>query len=133
MMNWGKFFAKAENSGVYAIEEEAFPEINKAAVQAGLAVFRLDLAGVNEKAGFLNEAAKVLQFPSYFGFNWDAFEDCLTDLSWFETKGYVLLIQNLEQFQQNAPADAATTQKILEDAADYWKQHKIPFFVFGGV
>lgn len=129
MKNWGKFFAKTKNSGVYSVEEAAFPEVTKAAAQAGLAVFCLDLAGVNEKAGFMNAVAKVLQFPSYFGFNWDAFEDCLTDLSWIGAKGYVLLVQNLENFQQSAPVDMAMARTILQSAAAYWKRNRIPFFV----
>ena len=133
MKNWSKFFANPKKSGVYSQGEDAFPEVSKAAARAGLMVFRLNLAGVHEKAGFLDEAAKTLKFPNYFGSNWDAFEDCLTDLSWFEAKGYVLLILNPEQFQNNAPADAAMALKILKDAADYWKRHKIPFCVFGRV
>ena len=79
MKNWEQLFAKAKNSGVFSLEDAACPEVRKAAAQAGLAVFHLNLAGVNEKVGFLSAAAKALQFPSHFGSNWDAFEDCLTD------------------------------------------------------
>lgn len=28
--------------------------------------------------------ASTLSFPEYFGWNWDAFHDCITDLSWFD-------------------------------------------------
>jgi hypothetical protein len=31
---------------------------------------------------FMTEVAAVLQFPYYFGENWDAFWDCMRDLSW---------------------------------------------------
>ena len=129
MNNWERLFAKAKNSGVYSVEEAACPEVRKAAAQAGLAVFHLNLTDINEKVGFLKAAAKALQFPSYFGSNWDAFEDCLTDLSWFEAGGYVLLIQNLEPFRKNAPTDMAMARTILQDAAAYWKQQGVRFFV----
>ncbi|QDU81619.1 Barstar (barnase inhibitor) [Polystyrenella longa] len=33
---------------------------------------------------FLDHLAEVLEFPSYFGRNWDALSDCLTDLSWLK-------------------------------------------------
>ncbi len=28
--------------------------------------------------------ASTLSFPEYFGWNWDAFHDCITDLSWID-------------------------------------------------
>jgi hypothetical protein len=129
MSNWEQLFAKAKNSGVYSIEKDVFPDISRAAAQAGLAVFCLDLAGINGKTGFLDAAAKALEFPRHFGSNWDAFEDCLTDLSWLEAGGYVLLIQNLEDFSHNAPSEMAMAHTIFQDAAAYWKQHGVRFFV----
>jgi len=129
MENWKQLFGKAENSGIYSIEEDDFSEVTKAAAQAGMAVFCLNLANIKEKTGFLDAAAGALHFPSHFGSNWDAFEDCLTDLSWLEAQGYVLLFQNLEHFGHNAPAEFAMARAILQDAAAYWKQHGIRFFV----
>jgi hypothetical protein len=38
--------------------------------------------GVRSKQKLFAIYAKALRFPRYFGWNWDAFEECLGDLSW---------------------------------------------------
>ena len=129
MRNWEQLFAKTENSGVYSIPENAIPNVSKAAAQAGLALFYLNLADINEKAGFLDAAAKALQFPHYFASNWDAFEDCLTDLSWLEARGYFLVVQNPGDFSHKAPKEMSMVRTILRDAAAYWKRNNVRFFV----
>jgi len=40
-----------------------------------------------------DEFAAAWQFPAYFGENWAALDDCLTDLAWLPPKaGYVLVV-----------------------------------------
>jgi hypothetical protein len=38
--------------------------------------------GVRSKQKLLRILAGKLRFPGYFGWNWDALEECLRDLSW---------------------------------------------------
>jgi RNAse (barnase) inhibitor barstar len=38
--------------------------------------------GLSTKAALLNVLAQEFMFPDYFGENWDAFEECIRDLSW---------------------------------------------------
>jgi hypothetical protein len=42
------------------------------------------------KQGLLDRFAQDLSFPDYFGRNWDALIDCLSDLSWVQAPEVVI-------------------------------------------
>jgi RNAse (barnase) inhibitor barstar len=42
--------------------------------------------GITHKEDLLRYIAAELNFPDYFGFNWDALDECLADLSWLQTQ-----------------------------------------------
>lgn len=71
-------------------------------------------------AALFSEFAKVLEFPDYFGHNWDALEECLADLEWMPAKGYVLLLSDAEQILSQDEEDYATLLEILSDAGEAW-------------
>ena len=48
----------------------------------GVLDIRVDLEHCTDKATLLARFAAALQFPDWFGHNWDALADCITDLSW---------------------------------------------------
>ncbi len=129
MTDWARLFSRAANSGVYEVEEGADADFRAAAARAGLAVFELNLAGVKRKDDFLRAASRALKFPAYFGPNWDAFEECITDLSWLEAGGYAVLIYNPGAFRECDPAEMETARAVFEDAAGYWKDQDTRFFV----
>ncbi|WP_431045113.1 barstar family protein [Streptomyces sp. P1-3] len=90
----------------------------------------LHLDGVSDKAAFLDRCARDLRLPDWFGRNWDALADCLTDLSWWgEPTGYLLRVQGWAAFRAADPAAAETAAEILTEAADYWTRNGTPFTV----
>lgn len=44
------------------------------------------------KQKLLGSLAKSLRFPRYFGWNWDALEECLRDLSWLDGVNQVVIV-----------------------------------------
>lgn len=69
------------------------------------------------RAAFLDEAAAALQFPLYFGGNWDAFYDCLTDLSWLRAEAVVLVIADAGHLLEHASArDIDAMTEVLREA-----------------
>ena len=75
------------------------------------------------KASLLNATARALAFPEWFGENWDALEDCLTDLSWREADGHVLVFAGLEPSD-----DVGILIDVLSASAAQWSARGKPFF-----
>jgi RNAse (barnase) inhibitor barstar len=121
--------AKAEQSGVRQLASD-YKEIEQGAKAAGLRVVRIDLQRLAGKAGFLDRAARALKFPRWFGKNWDALNDCLTDLSWLEGKGWVIIFENAKGFAERKPQLFENAVEVFQAASDYWRRAGKPFWVF---
>jgi hypothetical protein len=84
---------------------------------------RVSLEGVQKKDDLLDRIAKALSFPDWFGRNWDALEDCLTDLSWCEAQGHVFV------FDSAAPGDdVGVLIDVLASSAEFWAARHRSFF-----
>lgn len=83
-------------------------------------------AKLNRKRRLLAEFARQLRLPNYFGWNWDAFEECLRDLTWLDG------IQEVVVVHRDVPFTASQEQRaiylsILKDRMD-WKHTGCPRF-----
>jgi RNAse (barnase) inhibitor barstar len=119
-----------EASGVYLLTRALqVSELEKIARTQGLAFFHVEGADIRSKEEFLNKSALALRFPEYFGHNWDALQDCLTDMSWVEAKGYMVLYDRCEQFAERSPQEFATVLEIFKESAEFWRTQGKPWFV----
>lgn len=71
-------------------------------------------------ANLFAEFAQALEFPDYFGHNWDALEECLADLEWLPAKGYILLITDAGCVLPEDEEEYETFLEILRDAGEAW-------------
>jgi hypothetical protein len=71
-------------------------------------------ANIVRKQDLIATLDKQLSFPDYFGGNWDAFNECLRDLSWLPTGPVVLLHADVPLV--NDVPNARTYLAILSDA-----------------
>jgi RNAse (barnase) inhibitor barstar len=68
--------------GVYRWQSAAaVDEVRRDAVAAGFGFVLLDTSEIHDKAGFLDLCATAFDLPRWFGRNWDALADSLSDRS----------------------------------------------------
>lgn len=116
-----------ERAGVYASKQAI--EFEHASAKNNFAFFRIDFSHITNKEQLLSEIEKKLMFPDYFGHNWDALNDCLTDFSWLPAPGYAILLDQSAVFAKSSPEEFDTVVEIFEEAADFWKEEHKPFWV----
>ena len=116
----------ASRSGTYRVPQK--DEVLAVLRGAGFDLVRIDLAPVSDKEQLLGQLASVLAFPQWFGRNWDALEDCLTDLSWRAEDRHVLLIEGFQNLRARRPDDFGVLLDVLASSAQYWSERGRPFF-----
>lgn len=88
---------------------------------------RINLAGCTDKATLLARFAAALHFPDWFGHNWDALSDCLTDLSWLPARHYRVELAQPQALRTAAPETLDTALEILGEAVEFWANEGVVF------
>ena len=83
----------------------------------------LDVVAIDARADLFEAMARALDFPAWFGGNWDALEDSLSDLSWRKGEGHVLVLRSYP-----AGDELGVLTDVLRTAAKYWAGRGRPFF-----
>ena len=104
-------------SGVYRVRSDS--AVLDALREGGLAAAKVPLKGAASKQELLERIAQALKFPEWFGGNWDALEDCLT-----EAGGYLLFYDS-----GSLPADdRGVLIDVLASSAEFRAEQGEPFF-----
>lgn len=73
---------------------------------------------IETKEDLLKYLALVLDFPEYFGFNWDALQECLCDLHWQKEKDLKIIHEH--GFNLKA-TDNGIYRDILKASVESWR------------
>ncbi|MEV6026701.1 barstar family protein [Streptomyces sp. NPDC052036] len=89
---------------------------------AGRLVVTLDLDGVTDKAAFMERIGLALELPDWFGRNWDALADSLTDLTVWPAgaveRGLVLVVQDWRAYAKARPEEWRIAEEVFSEAVD---------------
>ena len=123
-----------ETGGVFFLPRHAAPrEVLAAAKRANFAFFHIEGKNIARKEQLLNHVARALHFPSHFGDNWDALEDCLADMEWVDAPGYVIYYDHIDGLLAAQPDQFETFVEICRDAVGSWKADGTPMvFLLSG-
>lgn len=78
---------------------------------------------------FFNEVSAALQFPYYFGENWNAFRDCILDLDWISSETLVVVVTDSEQLLREEPLEQLRALiEYLQEAGEEFNLEGKNFF-----
>jgi len=124
--------ANVPTNVVQSIRAFRVADLQAEAVKLGQHFLYACCTNATTKQQVLTTIAQSFHFPKYFGKNFDALSDCLTDLTHKagSQPGFLVV---LEQLPETPKFDKEAREKLLDvfrDAADFWADKKTAFRVF---
>ena len=86
---------------VHRVIESEAGLIRAAISGADVLVIELDGSKMRSIDRLFAEYQQRFSFPDYFGWNWNAFDECLGDLRWLPARKYVTIISHADQVLSN--------------------------------
>lgn len=128
--DFDRLLPRARAAGVFHLPHGSGAALAASAHRLGYACAVVNLSNLRDKPALLAALARALAFPTWFGHNWDALEDCLMDLSWRPAPGYVLILEHADGLRAQAEGDFLTALRVLADVSATWAEDGVPFWTF---
>lgn len=80
----------------------------------------VDAATLQGEYEILEAMNSSFHFPAYFGWNWDALYDCLSNLEWVVADRYLLLIENADRLDIQGSQDHSDFVAVLGRVLRAW-------------
>lgn len=124
-----KMLAQPKQAGIYHLPHGAKAALSKAAKALGFANFQVSFEESDNMGTILAALGRDLDFPDWYGANFDALNDCLTDFSWHEAAGYVITIAHADAVHAT-PNSFSALNAVLTNAIEEWQARDVPFWIF---
>ena len=72
------------------------------------------------RSEILAEFGKMLSFPSYYGRNWDALNECITDMEWMPASGYLIYLTDAHLVLLNDDHNYEIFVSVMKSAGEEW-------------
>jgi len=93
----------------------------------GLKIFEGSIADMKTDDDLFNIVSLAMQFPEYFGYNWDALDECLGDMGWLPAEGYLLVLRGSSKGWRQNPYVLGRFVTTWLEAVEYWTEEQTPF------
>ncbi len=97
------------------LPSEVLTALRRQAQSAGRRIVTIDLSACRNKNGVLAAIGTALEFPAYYGANFDALADCLADLA--APPGWLIVLQGLAAGSSMSDEERTILRDCLRDAA----------------
>ena len=124
-----RLLMQAELCGIYHLPSSEIDALSAAADSLDYRCFKVSFRESDDIAVALVECGRSLGFPGWYGANLDALNDCLTDFSWNEALGYVIIISQADALHARGEPFRQINQ-VIGNAIHEWQKQDIPFWVF---
>jgi RNAse (barnase) inhibitor barstar len=106
-------------------------DVSRIADRAGWRWWVLDGSAARDKPSFLAACMRAFSLPDWFGRNWDALEESLTDLAGSAARApaSIVLYDRWARFATAQPEEWATALDILQGTVERWRRRSAPLYV----
>lgn len=81
----------------------------------------------DDEESLMRSIAQTMNFPDYFGANWDAMDEALCDLEPEPRRGVVLLLHDATKLWHKHPQTAGRLVEVWLGAVEFWRERGVPF------
>jgi RNAse (barnase) inhibitor barstar len=92
-------------------------------------LFYLDGRQIADRDRLFQQFAIVMQFSDYFGHNWDALWDSLTDLDLDDPPRQIIVLDRLDNFVRDNPKQWPILFDICQRIVEYYQDTSTPMYI----